>query len=237
MVGSRIFTFRPVLTFFALISLIILVSLGTWQLNRLAWKRDLIAQVEQLSTQAPTPIADAVANEETFAEYQRVEVRGEYVPDGEVHVFGAIEGKAGVIVFTPMKILAGDLLYINRGFVDQSLHKAGQFSPPPKGEQTVTGLLRAPEAPRPPAAWFVSREMGADGLWFIRDPSLFADAAGIEAFSYYIDADARAGQDWPKGGTTRLDFRNKHLEYALTWFGLAGTLMAIWLAMSFPSRR
>ena len=70
----------------------------------------------------------------------------------------------------------------------------------------------------------------------MRDPVGFAKAAGLSTVPYYIDSFAIEGRDWPKGGTTRLNFTNRHLEYALTWYGLALTLLGVWFAFSLPRR-
>ncbi len=63
-----------------------------------------------------------------------------------------------------------------------------------------------------------------------------SEAAGLQAVAYYIDRAAGPAGEIPIGGLTRTDFRNKHLEYAITWFGLAATLIAVWLVFSLQKR-
>ncbi|NNE40944.1 MAG: SURF1 family protein, partial [Marinicaulis sp.] len=90
--------------------------------------------------------------------------------------------------------------------------------------------------PAPPASWFQPTTQSADGLWHLRDPALFARSANIDAVPFYLDRMDGAQGEVPAGGTTRIDFRNKHMEYALTWFGLAVTLFGVWLVFSLPKR-
>ena len=239
------FQFRPVLTIFTALALTILVTLGNWQLDRLDWKRDLIAQTEMISREAPRQFSDVVAGaakrddaKDGDIEYSVVEISGYYIDGSDQFVFGAIEGAPGVFHFAPMR--SGEMVvFVNRGFIPQSAYKSGSFSKPLADEQTrIVGLLRKSEILRPPASWVVSRKKSADGLWSTRDPALFGAKAGIANISpFYIDAFETPGAvEWPKGGTTRINFSNRHLEYAWTWFGLAGALLAVWAAMSFSRK-
>ena len=93
----------------------------------------------------------------------------------------------------------------------------------------VTGLLRESETLRAPASWFQSTQKSPDGYWFVRKPELMAAARKeeIHTGSWYIDRGGEKPNEIPLGGTTRISFRNSHLEYALTWFGLAVTLFGV----------
>ncbi len=238
---NRRFQFRPVLTAFSLAGLGLLISLGFWQLKRLEWKESLIAKVEARAKAPPIAFQAARARAEAGEdmEYTPVKLTGRWRQNSDAMVFGSYEGMAGIYLFTPVQSVgADDLVYVNLGFVPQ-IH-AGPDSVMPgninSGTTTITGLFRYTEEASPPASWFQSTEQSPDGLWFVRDPIRFAAAAQIEASPYYIDSFARDGADWPKGGTTRLDFRNNHLDYALTWFGLGAALCGVWLAFSLPKR-
>ena len=237
MLSGRRFQFRPVLTLFAAIGLGVLISLGNWQLDRLQWKRDLIARVDARIDAPPIDFANARAGERAGEdlEYTPIIMEGVYAPEFEIQVFGAIKGAPGIFVFTPLRLDDGSFVYVNRGFVPQGLAKNKNFSAVNDGRVAVTGLFRAPSKPSPPASWFQPKAQSVDGLWHVRDPSLFAGAANINAAPFYLDKTAGAPQEIPTGGTTRIDFRNKHMEYALTWFGLAATLFGVWLVFSLPN--
>lgn len=229
--------FRPVLTAFAAMGFAILVSLGGWQLHRLDWKRDLIAKVEARLSASPIPFQDAAARAAAGEdmEYAPVVTRGVYLAESQSYVFGAIDGKPGAFVFQPLKIAGGAVVYVNRGFAPQRLIGEPDLAAP-EGTVTVSGLLRAQERPAPPASWFKPTDPSVDGLWFVRDPARIGAAAGLDAQGFYIDS-FETDRAWPRGGTTRLDFRNRHLEYALTWFGLAACLAGVWLVFSLPDRK
>jgi len=234
MFAGRRFYFRPVLTVFALAGLALLVALGNWQLHRLEWKRELVAKTEARVGAGPIPFVDALRRAQAGEdmEYTPVHVSGEFSRHGRTDVFGAYDGAPGVFVFRLLKA-EGGAVYVNRGFAPQNwLERGGNEAPLAGG--LVEGLFRTAERPAPPASWFRPAEQSVDGLWLVRNPQKFAAAAGIDAPPFYIDSFASHGAEWPRGGTTRLDFNNRHLEYALTWYGLAATLFGVWAVFSLP---
>jgi surfeit locus 1 family protein len=221
----------------------ILAGLGVWQLERRAWKEALIARVEAGlaadAVAAPGPDAwPSLSIGE--AEYATVEATGVFDHAKEIHVVHTLvepKGPAGGIgyqVFTPFRTDAGWWVYVNRGFVprenkEPATRSAGQIA----GETTVTGLLRSPSR----RSWFMPADDVAGNAWFSRDPSLFAAASGLppEAVAPYV-IDARFDPDLPgglpQGGETIVSFPNNHLQYAVTWLGLAMVLVAVFAAFA-----
>lgn len=230
MLQGRKFQFRPTLTIFVVLALGILIWLGTWQMHRLEWKTDLITKVESRLDAAPIPFAEAIrrADAGEDMEYTPVKITGE--PRSETApVFGSLDAKAGVYFFVPHETAENETVYVNLGFVPQQVEMP-TFKSMEKSE--ITGLFRRAEVPTPPASWFSHKGKSVDGLWFVRDPVQFSGEAKIETVPYYIDQLSVPGREWPKGGTTRIEFNNRHLEYALTWYGLALTLVGVWLVFS-----
>lgn len=229
MIAGRRFQFRPGLTLCVALGLAVLVGLGVWQLQRLQWKRALIAEVETRMADAPIPFAEAVARAEAGEkmDYAPVTLAGTWRVGGGARVFGTYDGAPGVYVFDPLNAAAVGAVYVNLGFLPQGMDAAAET-----GAAEIVGLFRSAEHLSPPASWFRSAAPTPDGLWFVRDPRLFAD--GFTTPPYYIDSFARDGARWPKGGTTRVEFRNQHLQYAFTWFGLAAGLLGVWLIFSLP---
>jgi surfeit locus 1 family protein len=128
------------------------------------------------------------------------------------------------------------VVLVNRGFVpldraDPATGREGN----PEGEVEVTGLLREPE----PRNAFTPADDAAKRLFFVRDPGPIAEALGVApAAPFTIDADAGPNPGGlPQGGETRLAFPNRHLEYALTWYGLAGALLAVFMAFAWRTIR
>jgi surfeit locus 1 family protein len=225
------FRFRPALTAATLAAFAALCSLGAWQLQRLEWKKSLIAKTEARLALAPISIEEALARVDAGEdmEYQPVFATGVYRSAGAATVFSTHEGKAGVLVFAPLD-LRDAVIFVNRGFVPQDLAEAAAQAAPPAAPVRVEGLLRRAEEKRGLERLLAPKDQPTDNLYFTRDPRLWAGGA---ASPFYIDSFGRENEgDWPKGGLTRVEFPNRHLEYALTWFGLAGALIAVYLAFS-----
>lgn len=217
-----------------LAALAILVSLGAWQLQRKAWKEELIGRIEARAfgePTAPLPQAEWPLWRAAEREYSRVRLTGTYAHDKEVAVHGLMAAQRGqpiqgFYIFTPLALKDGATILVNRGFVPTELRDPASRAPgQPAGESTVTGLERAPES----RASFVPANDPARNEWFVRDPAEIAAARGLAGVApFYLDADATPNPGgWPRGGQTRLSQPNDHLQYALTWFGLALTLLGV----------
>lgn len=223
----------------------VLVGLGVWQLQRLAWKESLIAQVEARIHRAPVPLPPEVDWAQIdFArdEYRRVTVQGRFRHDLEVQVYALVDqepdgsGGPGYWVVTPLGLGDGSFVLVNRGFVPldrkaPSTREDGQV----EGVVTVTGLLRLPEE----AGLFTPANDAAGDSWYVRDPEAIGSAKGlVRVAPFLIDADATPNPGGlPRGGLTRIVFPNRHLEYALTWFGLAASLLGVFAAYAWGRLR
>lgn len=234
MAHGRRFHFHPVASGFAAVGLAVLVSLGVWQLQRLDWKRGLIAAVEARAGPPAKPLAgvrDAFAAD-TDVHYQRVVVSGRYGAE-EAHVFGTLAGKPGYYVFAPFRTDAGATLVVNRGFVPQDRKAPDRRPPPPAERVAVTALFRERERKQGLAAVFAPPDDPSANVYYARDPARFG-FPGDPPDDWYLDSlGLETTADAPRGGTTRIDFSNRHLEYALTWFGLAATLIGVYIAYGF----
>lgn len=224
----------------ALAALIVLCGLGFWQLHRLAWKQDLIARVEmrsQISFAPPPPSENDWPNVTAERdEYRRVTVTGSFHHDREALAYDLLsdaKGKfsgPGYWVLTPLVTANGGTIFVNRGFVpldrkDAATRREGQLT----GMVTVTGLLRMPEG----RAWFTPADDPARGLWQERNPAAIAKAYGLTRVApFFVDASTSGPGGLPQAGETRLVFSNRHLEYAVTWFGLALALIAVFIAFA-----
>jgi len=230
----------------ALVAFLILIGLGTWQLERLAWKEELLARVEARvhgpPAAVPAPELWPKLSREAD-EYRRVRARGTFDHGREALVYtvrgedavGPVKGQ-GYLVVTPLLRPDGPPILINRGFVpsdrrDPATRAAGQVA----GEVEVVGLLRLPEE----ASWFVPANDPASGSFFRMDPAGIAAARGVPgAAPFVIDEEANAVPGGlPLSGGTRLVFPNRHLEYALTWYGLAAALVGVTAAFLWTRRR
>jgi surfeit locus 1 family protein len=194
------------------------MTLGIWQVERRAWKLDLIARVEARVHAAPASLP-APATWSRFdaraEEYRRVTVTGTFLHDRSTPVQALTERGAGFWILTPLRTGQGIVL-VNRGFVPDSLRFREPAAP---GPVRITGLLRATE----PKGGFLRANDPVANWWYSRDVAAVAAARGVgPAAPFFIDADATPNPGgYPLGGLTVIRFRNSHLVYALTWFALA----------------
>ena len=215
----------------------ILVGLGTWQLERKAWKEDLIARILAESKAAPAAPPAADAFDPARAAFRHVRVTGRFRNNRETLVPGLAPGETsgwalqGYYVITPFVRDDGGTVLVNRGFTPTERKAQGDRRDGLiEGPTTVTGILRGSEA----RTMFVPAPDPVRGEWFNRDIPGIAAAQGIaDAAPFLIEADAVPGWTaWPRGGQLRVDLPNNHLQYAFTWFSLAACLVGVFSAFA-----
>ena len=224
----------------AAIGLAILVSLGTWQLQRKAWKENLIATVTARIDQPPRalpPRAQWPHLTEAGSEYTRVGFTATFLP-GEAFVYTAgsslrpdVTGQ-GFWVFAPARLADGAVVLVNRGFVpterkDAATRAQGALS----GPVEVVGYIRWPES----RGMFAPADDVRASLFFVRDPQAMASALGVAPEApFYIDQELPVPPGGlPRPGRIDLKLPNNHWQYAITWYGLALALIGVygvWLA-------
>lgn len=222
---------------FTVAGLAVLIGLGTWQLERKAWKERLIATLAERVAAPPValpPPQEWGALSPGNAEFLRVRFRADL--QGEealVYTSGSTlrdDVKApGYFVFAAARLPGGQSVVVNRGYVKDRGH------PKPAGPAEIVGYLRWPE----PSPWFVADYDAGSRVWHVRDHRLMAARHGWERPApFYIEQEAPV----PPGGVphpARLhpNLPNNHLQYALTWYGLALTLIGVFAAWAFDRRR
>jgi surfeit locus 1 family protein len=199
---------------------LLFAGLGLWQVERLRWKLDLIARVD--ARLAAPPVAVPAAAEwnrldPRDSEYLRVRAEGTFDHRRTTFVDALTKRGAGNWIVTPLMTADGTIL-VNRGFAPKG------WTPPAAAadeaaRQMVTGLLRLSE----PEGRVLRPNRPADDAWYSRDVEAIAEARGLEEVApFFIDAAAgKVNAGYPVPGLTVVHFRNAHLVYALTWFGLA----------------
>jgi surfeit locus 1 family protein len=210
----------------------VLLALGNWQIERLHWKLDLIEQRRSALTAPPIRLTSQDLSPEALSglpDFRRVSVSGTLLNNNEFYLTAQFKGdQSGWHVITPLSLEDGGTVLIDRGFVplDRKLpatRAEGELS----GTVTVTGILRRPHGP----GTFTPANQPGDNIWFLIDPAAMAKAAGIEAVpNVFIDADASPNPGGlPIGGQTPTTLDNPHLQYAVTWYSLAGLLSVVYL--------
>ena len=234
--GHGRFSFRPMLwpTLLTAAMLPVLLVLGFWQLERLEWKRDLIATMtERLATDPiMLPAPEEWASLDAAAiEYTRVALTGRFQHAQELHYFTQNEsGAPGYAVITPFVLAnAPDaVVLVDRGFVPVAMKdRMTRLATESDDEVSLVGVLRTPQ----PRGLFDGADDPIRNVWMVRDPVVMGTYLGLGRVApFIIEAEAASASGaWPKAGRTRVDLPNNHLDYALTWFGLSVVLIAIYL--------
>lgn len=217
------------------VALAILLSLGTWQVQRLTWKEQLMAEIAERSTAPAIAVAEVerqLAAGEAI-DYRHASATGRYLNDKERHFLATFEGQSGFYVYTPLELADDRYLFVNRGFVpydrkDPATRPESQLD----GEQAVTGLARA-ELTEKPSSLVPDNDEKAN-IFYWKDLSRMAASTGLpqdRVLPFFLDADSTpVAGGLPKGGVTQIDLPNNHLQYAITWYGLAFALVAVTLA-------
>jgi surfeit locus 1 family protein len=228
----------PGMTIACAILFVILCGLGSWQVQRLHWKLDLIARVDRQIRLPPIPLDDGrTLPVQPETSYTHATLHGHFDNAKETYLFGTGSGGAPVYhVIVPFTDRLGHVVLVDRGVVpkeklDPATRRAGQIA----GETQITGIWRWPDAP----STFTPTPDLAHGIWYAHDLAAIAARDQVTLFQPGIlEADATPNPGgWPKGGQTVVEFRNQHLSYAITWFGLALCLLGVWLAYHIQKAR
>ncbi|MCB1521065.1 MAG: hypothetical protein KDJ37_10900 [Hyphomicrobiaceae bacterium] len=244
------------LTGFAAAGLALLVGLGTWQMRRLAWKEDLLARIAAAAESEPVPVQVIAAQVAARVvggaardnlEFRRVRVSGRFDHGKEIHVWAP--GKRGPAwsVVTPLDIVAPagapaegatdfDRVLIIRGVVlDSAKAQSTRADGNPSGIVDIVGRVRFGHA-----GAFANAPDVARNQWYALDGDAIRRAVGSKAAGspstsgivpFFVEAEsASGGAGAPAPELGALNISNRHLEYALTWYGLALTLAGVYAA-------
>ena len=231
---------------FTLLMVTLCVGLGLWQLQRRAEKHALIAALtERLAAspgQLPSPSQWSTLTP-AGDEFRRVRFVATYRPVADAMVYSS--GSAvrddltgpGTWAFMPATLPTGETVAINTGFVQNTMQDRAQQDRAlgrliTNQPVTLTGYIRFPES----AGWLTPPENMAKRLWFTRDHLAMARALGWvdgkAVAPFYIDLEAPLPESGiPKPGPLTVYLKDNHLQYAITWFGLAGAVLvafAVW---------
>lgn len=223
---------------------LVLVGLGTWQLQRRAWKESLLATLSERLTEAPVPLPPSrewPQLSQATDEFRRVSLTGTLLNDREAFVYtagsslreGAPSGP-GYEVFTPARLGDGHIIMVDRGFVPEDhRYPAKRPEGQVKGPVKIIGALRWPE----PRSYFTPADQPDSNLWFVRDSAAMAAAKNLDVAPFYIAQEAPSPPGgWPQPARLIPRLPNNHLQYAVTWYGLAFALIVVCLAWLFRRR-
>jgi cytochrome oxidase assembly protein ShyY1 len=221
------------LALIALIMVSVLAGLGVWQLRRKDEKHALIAALTERLAGAPVALPSASewnALNPARDEFLRVSFSATFESRPDVMVYSSgsavrdgVSGP-GTWAFVPARLPSGRVVVVNAGFVQNTMQDRAQQDRAVTRLVTgapvmLTGYLRFPEHP----GWFTPREDTVKRLWFSRDHLAMAQKLGWgEVAPFYLDLEPPVpASGVPKPGPLQVHLKDDHLQYAITWFGLA----------------
>jgi len=218
----------PVLSFMTIGALVVLVGLGTWQLERREEKHALIAEITHRMI-APAESIEALLINEAEAPYRHATAHGTFENAQESYVFAPRTTETGTHlgykVITPLRLTAGALVMVDRGWVpEEQRSPATRLKGQTDAEVTVRGLLKPTRAP----GFFTPDPNSVEHIWYVHDIAAMTAAYGVKpATTLYLEASMpEAGGPQPLAEMPEIP--DNHLAYTITWYGLAIVLVVIY---------
>ena len=203
---------------FGVTGVAILVSLGVWQVQRLAWKREILGEIESRIHAEPVELMEAL--DPKVVEFAAVKAKGRFTGE-ELHVLASIKQVGAIYrIVSAFETEAGQRIMVDRGFVPVS----EKDSLRPAGPAEIEGNLRFPEE-RDSFTPDADREKN---IWFIRDPEAMSEVLGTEYVFVILRQTSEKNPPVTPLPVDTASIPNVHLQYAITWFSLA----AIWAVMT-----
>ena len=221
--------------------MLVLVGLGTWQLQRRAEKLSYIEHYEagMKASSQPFP-SESLWPSTDFSKFEhtKVDIEGHFLPLPEVHLYALLPktarsyGGVGWWILLPFELKDGGIVLVNRGFVPQDLKNPATRpkSLAQPNEQKLEGFVRLPEQP----GRFTPASSPSANEWYLRDPAAFSayDSLGAAKVApVVIDQLTPNPGDLPQATDGKLNIPNNHLQYAMTWYALALVLFVIYILL------
>ncbi|WP_395672779.1 SURF1 family protein [Phenylobacterium sp.] len=238
--GDRRGRFPVALTVLTLLAMALLIGLGAWQLQRMYWKRDVLARIAALEAAPARPVGAVLARRAAGADvdFTRVTIACPGLARAPfVELYGLREGQAGSRLISACPVTGAGpyrTVLVDRGFVGDTISARPPVDAADAAPVTIVGVLRSPEAAS------VVTPPNRARQFFSRDVAAMAKALGAPAPApVFLLAETSSNPEWAGLVAAPLPatISNRHLEYALTWFGLAAALAGVYAAVLLKRRK
>lgn len=229
--------FRPGLLLTALWAAVtlVLLGLGVWQVQRLAWKNELIARAEAAVRQPASDLPAELGDPAGLA-FRRVRVAGSYVAGRAVALgLEKRDGRVGARLLVPFRLEDGRTVLVDRGFVREERLREVLAAPPPAGRRVLEGVLR----PAGGGSWATPGPDLSVPRWYTADTEAIGRHSGLalEPLVLVLERPEDDGQSPAEPGPVAIELPNPHLGYAVTWFGLAAALLVFYILLGLRAGR
>lgn len=195
---------------FIITSTITLTSLGMWQVERLQWKNALVKQIEQVQELPPL---QTLPTDLIRLEYRKVILSGVFKYEKVLHLIGRQKGNfPGFFMLTPFELDDGRIILVNRGFSPKNKEAR------PEGLQTIEGIIRPAREKR----FFAPTNIPEKNVWFYENIQAMSQVTGLSISPLIVEQVGKEKKgEFPIVGDGKINLKNDHLGYAITWFSTA----------------
>ena len=198
------------------VGIVILIMLGTWQLQRLDWKNTLLDNIEQKITAEPVQLTEELS--EVKDQYRSVIIEGVIRP-GEIHVLTSLKSMGpGFLVVVPFELVDGKIIMVDRGFIPEAEKNLERS----RGRVKILGNLLWPNE----TDSFTPAPDAKKNMWFARDLKKMSNQLKTDEVLVVMRESTPTGTPLPQ--PIGIHIANDHLGYAITWFSLA----VVWFGMT-----
>lgn len=216
---------KPIPLLMSLSAIILLFGLGIWQLQRLAWKEALIADIERAAQETPLQGLPQSVEEMKARRFHIAELTGEYLPEPELHLAARyFRSQLGYSVFNPFRLTDGRIVLVNRGWIPAQRKSADKHPAAPTGPQMIRVQIRTSNERN----YFTPENQPQKNVWFGRDVDAMGEYARLSVLPISLDVVGTQSPDiLPVPSEGMITLRNDHLGYAITWFGVGLAVLVI----------
>ena len=200
--------------FYSSIAIIILLSLGTWQLERLRWKTDILTSMKTSLSLPPLQISDEIIKNISNYSYRQIQLTGSFLYDKNITIYSKVlNKKVGKHLVVPFKTLHGTIL-VNRGFIPKEYIILNNN----KSEIIkINGIVKFQQD----INYFTPKNDIYENEWYYININEVSEYISVPLLNFYIVEENNIEEEYPVGSQYNINIPNDHLQYAITWFSLA----------------